>query len=62
MIEPAQLMVGCSYYRFDTITNAVKSIFNPNLKRSDTLLGGGLEAIVKRYQPNIKYVDLFSLY
>jgi len=34
---------------FDTITNAVKSIFNPNLKRSDTLLGGGLEAIVKRY-------------
>jgi len=34
---------------FDTITNAVKSIFNPNVKRSDTLLGGGLEAIVKRY-------------
>jgi len=34
---------------FDTITNAVKSIFNPNLKRSDTLLGGGIEAIVKRY-------------
>ena len=54
-------MDGC-YYRFDTITNAVKSIFNPNVKRSDTLLGGGLEAIVKRYQPNIKYVDLFSLY
>jgi len=34
---------------FDSITNAVKSIFNPNVKRSDTLLGGGLEAIVRRY-------------
>ena len=55
------LVDGC-YYRFDTITNAVKSIFNPNLKRSDTLIGGGLEAIVKRWQPqpNYKYLDLFS--
>lgn len=34
---------------FETITNAVKSIFSPNIRRSDLFLGGGLESMVKRY-------------
>jgi len=34
---------------FDTIASAVKSIFSPPVKRSETLLGGGFEAMMKRY-------------
>jgi len=34
---------------FDTITSAVRALFNPTARNSDTLLGGGFEALVKRY-------------
>jgi len=34
---------------FDTITSAVRALFNPTARNSDTLLGGGFEAFVKRY-------------